>query len=447
DPSSAQNLDLVLGIIEFIAGEIPYKPEDLETPLRQMTAAMNYMFVEGGMDEFFELNETGLVIHQEFIDLFDDLIRLALTLMPGLGFLKQTKVFKTEEEVEAMTIPECYAYLGRLLLNEFVPFADIPESAVTFKAVLTHLLIGLAKDILPETNYDALLESGVLNPDGDAIFTIGTALATHYLNGLLPIDIPQGLTFEQMIGVIVDWAIENYGGLFYTGNILPTDTVWQKIDKIIFSIIPVNWMPAHISGSRALVMDVLIGNVLEFNYVGLLSIIRRNPNSELNNSVIKVALNTLSRLLKGMLGNNTIMPMNLSSLDEIFTKSIMRTIVQNFCRYLADYGLALFGDLFPILTRLIGIWSNETYIRKAPEGAPLIGIEALQALLDSYTPRNLNENMQYYEPGYHFFGAEDFKELRRYFNYNDAKKEVQGLLDAYAEDPETLDLLKNTDAA
>lgn len=447
DPSSATNLDLVLGIIEFIAGEIPYRPEDLETPLKQMTAAMNYMFVEGGMDEFFELNETGLQIHQEFIELFDDLIRLALSLMPGLGFLKQTKEFKTEEEVEAMTIPECHAYLGRLLLNEFIPFADIPETAVTFKAVLTHLLIGLAKDVLPETNYDAMLESGVLNPDGDAIYIIGTALGTHYLNGLLPIDIPQGLSFEQVIEVIFDWAIENYGGLFYTGNILPTDTVWQKIDKIIFSIIPANWMPAHITGSKDLVMDWLIGNALEFDYVGLLSIIKRNPNSELNNSVVKVLLNTLSRLLKGMLGNNTILPMNLSSLDEIFTKSVMRAFVQNLCRYLADYGLALFGDLFPILTQLIGIWSNETYIRKAPQGAPLVGIEELQALLDSYTPRNLNENMQYYEAGYHFFGAEDFKELRNYFNYNDAKKEVQGLLDAYAKDPESLDLLKNTDAA
>lgn len=447
DPSSATNLDLVLGIIEFIAGEIPYKPGDLETPLKQMTAAMNYMFVEGGMDGFFELNETGLQIHPEFIELFDSLIRLALTIMPGLGFLKQTKVFKTEEEVAEMSIPECYAYLGRLLFNEFVPFADIPESAVTFKAVLTHLLIGLAKDVLPETNYDALLESGVLNPDGDAIFIIGTSLATHYLNGKLPIDIPQGLSFEQMIEVILNWAIENYGGLFYTGNILPSDTVWQKIDKIIFSIIPVNWMPAHINGSRALIMDWLIGNVLEFNYVGLMSIIRRNPNSELNSSVIKVLLNTVSRLLKGMLGNNTILPMNLGSLDEIFTKSVMRSFVQNLCRYLADYGLGLFGDLFPNLTQVIGIWSNETYIRKAPAGAPLVGIIALQALLDSYTPRNLNENMQYYDPGYHFFGAEDFKELRNYFNYNDAKKEVQGLLDAYAEDPESLDLVKNTDAA
>jgi hypothetical protein len=454
NPEGAENLDMVIGLLSEIGGEIPYTPEDLETPLAQMNAALTYMLVEGGMDVYFYLDDVGLNITPAFVELFDGLIRVALTLIPNLGFLNNTKVFKTEEEVMAMSISDCYAYLARLLLNEFVEFADIPESASTVRSVFTYLLISLAKDVLPETNFDQMIAAGILNPFTDGIFTVAAPLMRYYLNGLLPIDIPAGLNFEQTIGFVFDWFIGKYGGLFYTGSILPTDTVWQKIDKVLFNyvpggpgLIPLNWLPAQFTGSKYLVMDWLLGNILDFNYLGLLSIVKRNPNSELNNSVVKVLLNMVARFLKSAIGNNTILPMNLSSFEAIFTKANLRSTIQQLCRYLYDNGNSLLGTLFPLATQVLGIWSKETYIRKAPAGAPLVGIQALQSLLDSYTPRNLNADMQYDEPGYNFFGAEDFTELRNYFNYKQAKTEVQALLDAYAEDPETLDLQKNTDAA
>ena len=447
NPEGAENLDMIIGLLSEIGGEIPYTPEDLLTPLSQMNAALTYMLVDGGMDVYFYLDDTGLHITPEFVELFDGLIRVALTLIPNLGFLKNTKVFKTEAEVMAMTTPDCYAYLARLLLNEFVEFADIPETASTVRSVFTYLLISLAKDVLPDTNFDMMVAAGTLNPFTDGIFVVAAPLMRYYLNGLLPIDIPAGLNFEQVIGFVFDWFLGKYGGLFYTGSILPTDTVWQKIDKVIFSIIPLNWLPAQFTGSKYIVMDWLIGNILDFNYVGLLSIVKRNPNSELNNSVVKVLLNTVARFLKSMIGNNTILPMNLPSLDAIFTKANLRSTIQQLCQYLYDNGNSLLGTLFPLVTQVMGIWTKETYIRKAPAGAPLVSIVALQNLLDSYTPRNLNADLQYYEPGYNFFGPEDFTELRNYFNYKQAKTEVQGLLDAYAKDPETLDLQKNTDAA
>lgn len=447
DPNSAENLDMIIGILTEIVGEIPYGPGDLDTPLAQMSAALRYMFIDGGLEVFFYLDNTGLHITQAAVDMIEGLLRGALTLLPGLGVFKNTKDFPTEDEVMAMETPELYAYIFKLLFNEFVEFADIPDSATSVRAVMTHLLIGLAKDVLPETNYDAMLKAGVINPNGDGVFVVGARLAAFYLSGLLPIDIPLNVTFDQLIECLFDWLISEYGGLFYTGNFSPEDTVWQKLDKLIFSIIPNNWLPSHIIGSEYLVKEWLIGNILDFDYVGLLSIIKRNPTSELNGSMVTALLNTVARLLKAMLGNNTILPFDLPSFEAIFTKPNFRAFVQNLAQHLSVYGLALFGDLFPLITQLIGIWSKETYIRKAPAGTPMKNIQELQDLADSYTPRNLNEELQYFEPGYHFFGPEDFTELRNYYNFKEALDEVNDLIAAYNDDPESLNLQANTDAA
>jgi len=446
DDSHLGSLSMVIDAVTGMAN-ITYTPEDLLTPLSKMTAALKYLLMGGGLVDYFVLDDTGLHISQKLIDTVDGLVRVALTLIPNMGFLKNTTVFKTQDEVMAMTIPECYAYLGRLLINEFLPFADIPDTATSFRAVLTYALIDLAKDVLPETDFETMIDAGTLNPDGDGFFIVAAPLMRYYLNGYLPVDIPTGLNFEQTLNFVVDWFFSKYGGLFDTSSFLPTDTVWQKIDKVLFNIIPLNWLPAQFTGSKYLVMNWLIGNILDFNYVGLASIVQRNPNSELNESVTQVLLNTVSRVLKGAVGGHTILPMNLTTLESIFTKVNLRATVENLSEYLYPNSTSLLGTLFPLVTQIMGMWTTATYVRKAPTGAPLVGIDALQSLLDSYTPRNLNANLQYYQAGYHFFGSEDFSELRTFNNYNNAKTEVQGLLDGYAANTDSLNLQSNTDAA
>lgn len=442
------NLGDLAMIIDMITGnaEIIYEPEDLLTPLSRMSCALRYYLLGGGLDEFIWLDDTGLHVSDQLTEMIDGLVRVALSLMPGLGFLTQTKEFKTEEEVMAMSMMECYAYLARLLINEFLPFADIPDTCTTLREVVTYLLIGIAKDVLPEFDFELMIENYQLNPATDGVFIVAAPIIRYYLNGLLPIDIPVGLDFVQTLDFIVSWFFDTYGGFFYTDGFLPSDTVWNKIDKVIFNIIPINWLPAQFTGSEYMVMDWLLGNILDFDYVGLMSIVQRNPSSELNLPITRVLLNTVSRFLRGALGNNTILPMNIPSLEAVFTKPNFRALIQNLSLRLADHGNELLGTLFPLVTNVLGIWNKETYIRKAPSGAPLVGIEALQNLLDSYTPTN-PEGMDYTDPDYYHFGEEDFSELRNYFNYRQAMREVQALLDEYKRDPETLDLQKNTDAA
>lgn len=447
DATNATYLQMIFDAITEYFGDITYTPEDLLTPLSKMDATINYLFIGGGLSSYIYLDDTGLHVTDLMVNMLNDLIGLALTFIPSLGILKNTTTFKTEAEVNAMTTAERYAYLGRLLVNEYVEFADVPDTCTSFRQVVTYFLIGMARDVLPENDYDAMIAAGTLNPNTDGVFIVGAALMRYYLNGLLPIDIPTGLNFEQTLNYLVDWFFAKYSGFFDMSDFKSTDTVWQKIDKVLFDIIQVNWLPAEFTGSRYLLMDWLLGNILDFDYVGLLSIVKRNPASELNSSVVTVLLNTFSRILKSALGSHEILPMNLTTVDSIFTKANCGSMVEKLCFYLYDYGNSFLGTLLPLATSLIGIWTKETYIRKAPAGSTLVTIDALKALLEAYNPENLNENIKYYETGYHFFGAEDFTELRNYFNYKQAKTEVRGLIDAYTEDPETLDLAKNTDAA
>lgn len=446
DPSTVENLDMIIDIVVGIMGtEIIYEPEDLLTPLSKMTAAMEFLLVDGGFNQFAYLDDTGLHITEAFVTFISDIVRVALSLIPNLGFLKATTVFKTEDEVMAMTMPECYAYLARLLINEFVEFAEIPESAGTIRSVLTYLLISMSKDILPEYDFDAMIAAGTLNPETDGVLKVGTVLIRYYLNGITDMAIPINLTFEQTLNHVVTYLLNKYPGLFVTSDILPTDSVWTKLDKIIFDIIPLNWLPAEFTGSQYLMMDWLIGNVLDFDYVGLLSIIYRNPNSELNKPVVTVLFNTIGRLVNGMFGNHTVMPMNLNSVDTIFTKPVLRSIIQTLSQYLADYAGVMLGTLLPIVTKLMGMWSDETYIRKAPEGSPLVTYTVLKNKLLSYCPSNAGKN--YYDASYFFMDEEDYSELAKYLCFDKARTEVEDLLAAYEEDPENLDLIANTDAS
>lgn len=446
DPSTVQNLDMVIEIVVGIMGtEIVYEPEDLLTPLSKMTAALEFLLVDGGFHSFAYLDDTGLHITDAFVTFISDIVRVALSLIPNLGFLKATTVFKTEAEINAMTMPECYAYLARLLINEFVEYAEIPETATTIRSVLTYLLISMSKDILPEYDFDAMIAAGTLNPDTDGIFKVGTVLIRYYLNGMTDMAIPINLTFEQTLSHVVNYLLNKYPGLFDTSDILPTDSVWTKIDKIIFDIIPLNWLPAQFTGSQYLIMNWLIGNVLDFNYVGLLSIVYRNPNSELNKPVVTVLFNTIARLVNGMFGNRAIMPMNINSVDAIFGKSTLRSIIQTLSQYLADYANTMLGSLLPIVTKLIGLWSDATYVRKAPAGTPLVTYAALKNKLLSYCPSNEGKN--YYNANYFFMDQEDYSELAAFMCFDKARKEVEALLAAYEENPENLDLIANTDAS
>jgi len=443
DDSHVGDLGMIITMLTENAA-IVYEPEDLLTPLSRMTCALKYYLMGEGLQSYIWLDDTGLHVSDQLVQSVDSLVRLALSLLPGFGFLEATKVFKTEEEINAMTLGECYAYLGRLLINEFVEYAQIPETCNSLRSVLTYLLIGIAADVLPDVDYDNMITLGTLNPDTDGLFIVGADLIRYYLNGLTSMNIPTGLNFEQTIDFMFTWAMTTYGGFFNTSDFKASDTVWQKIDKVLFDIIPLNWLPAEFTGSQYLLMDWLIGNILDFDYVGLLSIVKRNPSSELNTNIVKVVLNTAARLINGMFGDRTVMPTTLTTIDSLFTKPNFRALVQQLCLYLADYGNSIMGTLFPIVTKFMGIWTNETYLRKAPAGSPLVSIIQLRNLVESYTPKN---TVEYYQPGYFTFGEEDFTELNKYFSFRTERLNALALIEAYEEDPTTLDLTKNTDCA
>lgn len=86
------------------------------------------------------------------------------------------------------------------------------------------------------------------------------------------------------------------------------DVVYDLIDSTLFKLLPTSWLP-EINGSNQFFNDWLFGNLINFDLQGILGLLTVNddPNAELNQSVTKVLLNIVDRVLALVFNDNAIL--------------------------------------------------------------------------------------------------------------------------------------------
>lgn len=149
------------------------------------------------------------------------------------------------------------------------------------------------------------------------------------------------------------------------------DAVYELIDGTLFKLIPASWLP-QINGSSQFINQWLLENLINFDLQGILGLFQVNEDTgaELNNSLVKVIINVLDRVLALVFNDNGVMitsgqttgrtgvVMNnnvtsMSTLNELLdcssTSASVPMLIYNLLNLLNIYKTPLLGTILPLV--------------------------------------------------------------------------------------------------
>lgn len=423
-------------------GKITFSEEAQGKPVKMLEEALHYYLLGDFLKQYIQMTDDGWLA----LDSLDEALNSLLVMGAGLvsGFNIQGITFKTDAEIAQMTNAQLVAYLAKVLLNGLVDFAEIPDSAQTLREVATYFLINMSADILPEKDYYAKIANGTINPSTTGCLEVAAGLLRYYVNANTKMTIPDNLSFNDTVTYIVNEFTKDsyFGGIVCTSG-MSADSGWTKLDKIIFGNSPqqcgflqANWLPTTIDSSNVtydLLINKIVFAILDFDLPRLITIFRKNPTGDLNNGMMEVVLNLLARVVNGVFENNTIFPLNKTTLESVLTGSSLRSIMEALLSKLPTYIEAICTSCLPLVISVLGLWDANAFDIKAPEGTADVSLEGLDELYYAQVPKE--QDVKYDEPGFVYFGSENYSPLYKYYDYMDVRQEAKQIFDKFERDP------------
>ena len=107
DPSIKEDMmyNLIIGAVEDLlvangAPDLDYsKYPDSDTPVGQINALVKWFLDDGGLDALIKIDYQGIHIQDNFMSLLNDIARLAINLLPGLGVFGDSTLIYTADEL------------------------------------------------------------------------------------------------------------------------------------------------------------------------------------------------------------------------------------------------------------------------------------------------------------------------------------------------------------
>lgn len=292
----------------------------------------------------------------------------------GERFLGDYITIPSDEEIDAMaTLEDAVLFFGKDAISRYATNILLPDDVNTVREIVAYALCELIADLVPEENIYAKLRSGELNPKTDEGWQAVLAIvARYYANAFTNMNIPAGLGFEETITHAVTWALNNYGSiLYYTSQIDPNATAWQKLDKVLFTLIPMNWLPntlrvvnengqvesKPVTGSQFLLLDFILGNLLDLKIEHIFDIFARNTTGGLNgtmsNMLISLVTNILNSIIPGAI------PDGLTNFDSIATNKTLGDIIKGLLSGLYSVRENLIPGALPLVNMILGLTGDQ----------------------------------------------------------------------------------------
>ncbi len=306
---------------------------------------------------------------------------------------------KTPAEVEDMGYQEVLAYVVRSVINANVDYMYIPDNAETrtlagaaFEAVLqlayqdipqftytrpqrssygsnisgyTEDIVNKALAILMDvaayninanldaeysspgngyatTNNGSQNKTGLLSYLGDthAYGNMISALAAWGVTTWASTTVGNSSTYQCLLNL--DLNSDNYGGAYAN---LTEDMVWQDLDTILNSIIPIKgsdaWIYQDISTSslvsKTFIFDYLVYPILNGNWQNIYNIFERNTGGILaHDSIEKVIIDTLRNIFNVLFPN--VFDADVVTIDAVLDNTLLGTMVYDLLKTLAADG-------------------------------------------------------------------------------------------------------------
>ncbi len=504
-PEDASAAEVMEAFLTMVGCPNPEAPNNLD----KINYGLEYVLKEG-ITSYIYLQDDGiggryLTVAPDLMAQLGDLLKGVLPILPTL--LSDFPVLTEEENayLETATEEQVFAFLVKFLLEAFVDGFYFPDNCDTIKELATYTLVNIAAEVIPSVDFEAKIESGELVPDSMQCLDVAAAVLRYYIieqMGYKPgkvepsyqalLDNPTP-TFNELLNGIFDQLLGQYAVLF---NLYPNDSYkteanmnspWYKLYMTVGQVIPLTNIFYGVEdsqyGMENLFVDSIIGNILEFDINGLLSIIGRRSDSELNKPLSQALVNLIARVLNGLVRLDTekdsvsklndnayqlslVVPYAYTTLDELL---IERNTTDTGASYPARYnsnpalngtGLqhtaerllhylknltgpgTLFGESTDLLAGLVGIIDLDQFEfmkMHYADNHPMGSSYTIHQLKELYNELKLpdNEGLKYYEDGYGYMTSVDY-EIWAFKDFEDALDNAAGIIEAYdlnKEDP------------
>lgn len=509
-PETASAAEIMEAFLTMVGCPNPSAPNNLD----KINYGLEYVLKEG-ITSYVYLQDDGnggryLTVAPDLMAQLGDLLKGVLPILPTL--ISDFPVLSEEDSAYLDTASEeqVFAFLVKFLLEAFVDGFYFPDNCDTIKELATYTLINIAAEVIPSVDFEAMIERGELIPDSMQCLDVLAAVLRHYIVkqlGYKPghvepayqalLDNPTP-TLDELLNGVFDQLLGQYAVLF---NLYPNDSYkteanmnspWYKLYMTIGQVIPLTNVFYGVEdsqyGMKNLFLDSIIGNILEFDINGLLSIIGRRPagESELDKPLSQALVNLIARVLNGLvrcptekdslskLNDNAyqlslVVPYAYTTLDELLIErnttdtgasyparynsnaALNGTGLQHTAQKLLEYLIrltdadALFGKSTDLVATLIGIIDLDTFdymkVHYEDELANNPGMSyTIKELRALYEERKIPDNgtRKYYDEAYAYMTDVDY-DIWAFSAYEDALDHAASIInayDAYEADPD-----------
>ena len=264
----------------------------------------------------------------------------------------------SEEEIAGMTSVELFTEAAFIIVESLVDYIYIDyDNCTSLRGLVTYALMTIAADFLPVMDYQAMIEDGKLDPNtNEGILMVATDRVVYFMNGYLNIDLEENfdvgesvLSFDEFLNEVVDYALSYIPGLVDTTDFTATDSAWDKFDKVVFDLLPLDeWL--NIEGSEDLVMNKFVDSVFELDFENLVSIFTRkeDKNAPLykgaTNLLITVVMNLFNEVFPGTFAN----PESIDCFEDLMTQQMFKSVVKNLLLAIGAKKKAIVDSLIPL---------------------------------------------------------------------------------------------------
>lgn len=463
-------------------------------PLEKINVTLEYILHTGIKRFIHFVGIPGVNSHLELTEYFNgllkDLIRSIIPMLPALASDFAPVTAEEEAALATMSEEEMFAFLAKMLLNAFVDGVYFPDDCKTIKGLATYTLMNMCEEMVhddkfvnggsPLADFQAQIDAGTLDPDSDDCLKVAASVINYYLTGLTTFESSNPAPeFNELLDDAYETFAKPYASLFKiyqndTEKQLYSHDPWFKLYRTVNAWIPltnlfynyeetengIQLITDSPDALEALLMDNIIGNVLDFDINGLLGIIGRRPDSDLNKPFSKLVANLLARILNGVFqlptelqnqaGNNSfqkslIVPYDYTTLDQIITinntsgsingcglkhtAQILLESLPNICR---AGGVA--AEALNTIATLVGVIDTDDfdYMKRqyANNGAgSSYTINELKALYEELKIPD-NEGLKYYDDNYEYVEMVDYRPWA-FEDYEDALDNAADIINAF----------------
>ncbi len=326
----------------------------------------------------------------------------------------------TKQEYIDMQEQDLYAFVIRAIMNSSIDWMFIGNECTTLADVLYEAAAQFAWQDVPQCDfvkpvradfasdrayYDALLDGALDIMINIAVFNLnqtfdmvpaarkaGQSPTVNKDSGLLEYDKP----WEEIAIQIATWGVHNYGKMLTsdgctldaiqldannngTVGSATINTVWEDIDLIINSLIPISstlsganvWIHQDIAGAQnsdggsdvihSLLFDTLVGKILDLDATGLSTLLSRNTaGGTFTHDTIKAVLIQLVTNVLNLVFPGTITT-SFASLDAVLQNGVLANMVDNILSKFYQYRDEWAVIALPVVCDALGLTDAQEF--------------------------------------------------------------------------------------